>query len=151
MQPQICQDRGLINVGGDLFGATLGGDVLGASQLGSPGIAGKRDQILGDDWYGSARTLGPWRVGGRVDNNLTDDPPAGVVGITACDQESCQRVGDALGSGLKRVSVQMSQRGANLPAILHGPRQFLRGPPRPVVRVIDLSTLPGQCRCTVKP
>jgi hypothetical protein len=38
----------LIDVNSDLFGAPLGGDVLGVGQLRPPTVAGERDQILGD-------------------------------------------------------------------------------------------------------
>jgi hypothetical protein len=98
----------LIDVDGDLFRASLGGDVLGVGQLRSPAIAAERYQILGDDRYGSARAFLPWRVGRRVDDDLPDDSPTGVVGIAPCDQKPRQRVGHPLGAGLGPVDVEMS-------------------------------------------
>jgi hypothetical protein len=98
----------LIDVDGDLFRASLGGDVLGVGQLRPPAVAAERNEILGDDRYRSARAFLPWRVGRRVDDDLPDDSPTGVVGIAARDQEPRERVGHALGSGLGSVDVEMS-------------------------------------------
>ena len=97
----------MIDVDGDLFRASLGGDVLGVGQLRPPAVAAERDQILGDDRYRASRAFLPWRVGRRVDDDLTDDSPTGVMRIAPRDQKPRQRVGHALGFGLGPVDVEM--------------------------------------------
>ena len=79
----------------DLFGAPLGGDVLGVRQLRPPAVAGKRNQILGDDSYRAPRALLPRRVGRRVDHNLTDDSPTSVMRVATRDKKPRQRVGQS--------------------------------------------------------
>ena len=97
----------MIYVRSDLFGAPLGGDVLGVGQLRAPTVAGKGDEILGDDRYRAARALLPWRVGRRVDDNLTDDSPTSVVRVTTRNKKPRERIGHPIGSGLGCVDVQM--------------------------------------------
>ena len=80
-------------MGGDLFGSPLSGDVLGVRQLGPPGGSGKGDEIVGDHRYSSSRALLPWRVRGRIDDDLADGAPAGVMRITTCDKKPRERVG----------------------------------------------------------
>jgi hypothetical protein len=53
--------------------------VLGPGQRCAPAVAGEADEILGDQPYGSPRAFLPRRIGRRVDDNLSDDPPAGVM------------------------------------------------------------------------
>ena len=65
----------------DLFGASLGGDVLCVGQLRPPTVAGECDEVLGDHRYCASRTLLPGRIGRRVDDNLTDDSPTSVMRI----------------------------------------------------------------------
>jgi hypothetical protein len=97
----------LIYVKSDLFGAPLGGDVLGVGQLRPPTVAGKGDEILGDHRYRASRALLPWRVGRRVDDNLTNDSPTSVMGVAARNKKPRERIGHPMGSGLGRVDVQM--------------------------------------------
>jgi hypothetical protein len=97
----------LIYVRSDLFGAPLGSDVLGVGQLRAPTVAAKGDEILGDHRYRASRTLLPWRVGRRVDDNLTDDSPTSVVRVATRNKKSRERIGHPIGSGLGCVDVQM--------------------------------------------
>jgi hypothetical protein len=80
-------------VNSNLFGATLGGDVLSAHQRRSPLGAGKVDEILGYERYRAPRAPLPRGVGRRVDDNLPNDSPAGVVRIAAGDEKPCERLG----------------------------------------------------------
>ena len=92
---------------GDLLGAPLGGDVLGAGQLGAPTVAGERDQILGDHRHRTSRALLPRRIGRRVDDNLTNDPPTSMMGVATRDKKPRERVGYSIGPGLGCVGVEM--------------------------------------------
>jgi hypothetical protein len=130
-------------VGGDLFGPPLSSDVLGVRQLGTPGGASKGNEIVGDHRYSSSRTLLPWRVRGRIDDDLADDPPASVMRITTRDQKTRERVGDPLGLGVGRVDIEMPQRCADVATAIHCPCQISCGPPRSVSRVVDQPTLPA--------
>jgi hypothetical protein len=134
----------LIYVRSDLFRAPLCGDVLGAGQLRAPTVAGKGDEILGDHRYRASRALLPRRVGRRVDDNLTDDSPTGVVRVTTRNKKPRERVGHPVGSGLGCVDVQMPKRGTDLPAVLHRPGQFPRGPPRSASFIVDPPTVLGR-------
>jgi hypothetical protein len=87
----------LVYVGRDLFGSALSGDVLGVRQLRPPGASCEGDQIVGDHRYSASRALLPWRVGCRIDDDLADDSPAGVVRIASRDQKPGKCVGDSLG------------------------------------------------------
>ena len=91
----------------DLFGAPLGGDVLGVGQLRPPTVAGQCDEILGDHRYGASRTLLPRRIGCRVDDNLTDDSPTSVMRVATRNKKPRERVGDSIGSRLGCVDVEM--------------------------------------------
>jgi hypothetical protein len=82
----------LIDVNGDLFDATLGGDMLSARQLRAPTIAGKADEVRGDQRHGAARALLPRRVGRRVDDYLTDDSPSRVVRVAARNEKPGERL-----------------------------------------------------------
>jgi hypothetical protein len=97
----------LIYVRSDLFGAPLGGDVLGVGQLRPPTVAAKGDEILGDHRYRAPRALLPWRVGRRVDDNLTDDSPTSVVRVATRNKKPRECIGHPVGSGLGCVDVQM--------------------------------------------
>jgi hypothetical protein len=78
----------LIYVKSDLFGAPLGGDVLGVGQLRAPTLAGECDEILGNHGYRASRTLLPRRVGRRVDDNLTDDAPTSVMRVATRNEKA---------------------------------------------------------------
>ena len=64
LQTEVGKDGGLIDMSGDLFDAALGGDVLGARQLGAPTEAREADEVLGNQWHGPPRALLPRRIGG---------------------------------------------------------------------------------------
>jgi len=62
LKPEIGDDRGLVDVFGDLLGATLGGDVLRMSQLSPSTLLREAQQITSDQRHGAARALLPRRV-----------------------------------------------------------------------------------------
>ena len=128
----------------DLFGAPLGGDVLGVGQLGPPTVAGERDQIFGDHRYRASGALLPWRIGCRIDDNLTDDPPTSVMRVATRNKKPRERIGQSRGSGLGCVDVEMPKRSTDVPTVIYRPCQFPRGPPRPVSLIVDTSTVLGQ-------
>jgi hypothetical protein len=107
-QPEVGEDCALIHVGSDLLDPPPGGEVLSMSQLHPTRVACKRHEITGNDRYRAPRALLPRRIGGRVDDDLTDDSPAGVVRITARDEKPRERIRHALGSRIGRVAVQMA-------------------------------------------
>lgn len=92
----------------DLFGATLGSDVLSARQRRAPGVARQADQILGHKRHGSPRAFLPRRVRRRVDDNLTDHSPPGVVGVAARNEKPRERLCHPERLGLRAVAVEMS-------------------------------------------
>jgi hypothetical protein len=134
----------LIYVHSDLFGAPLGGDVLGAGQLRPSTVASEGDEILGNHRNRTSRALLPWRVGRRVDDNLTDDSPTSVMRVATRNKKPRERIGDAIGSGLGGVDVQMPERGTDVPAVIYRPGQFLRGPPRLASFIVDPLTVAGR-------
>jgi hypothetical protein len=134
----------LIYVDSDLFGAPLGGDVLGVRQLRPPSVAGERDQILVNDGYRAPRALLPRRIGRRVDHNLTHDSPTSVMRVATRNEKPRQRVGQSRGSGLGCMDVEMPERGTDLAAVIYRPGQFPRAAPRSVSLIVDPSTVPGQ-------
>ena len=91
----------------DLLSASLGGDVLSLGQLRPPTVAGECDQILGDHRYRASRTLLPRRIGRRVDDNLTDDPPTSVMRVATRNKKPRERVGNSIRPGLGCVDVEM--------------------------------------------
>jgi hypothetical protein len=126
-------------VRGNLFGSPLSGDVLGLRQLGPPGGSSKRDEIVGDHRYSASRALLPWRVRGRIDDDLPDGSPAGVMRIATCDKKPRERVGDPLGLRVRRVEIEMSQSRADVATAIHRFCQVLCGSPRSVSRIVDQS------------
>ncbi len=77
---------------GDLFGATLGSDMLSTRQLRAATVASKVDEILGYQRHRASRALFPGRVGRRIDHYLTDDAPTRVVGIATCNEKPGERL-----------------------------------------------------------
>jgi hypothetical protein len=134
----------LINVNGDLLGATLGGDMLGARQRRPPTLAGKPDEILRYQRYRAPRAPLPRRVRRRIDDDLTHDSPTRMVRIATRNEEPGQRLGHPQSSGLGPVTVQVSQCGTHVPAALHCPGELPRSPPRLASFIIDPSTVLGR-------
>lgn len=126
---------------GNLLGATLGGDVLHLHQLRAPTLAGEIQQVLRDQGHGPASASLPRRVRGRVDNDLTDYTPAGVVGVTTGDQEPRQGLSHADGPGFGSVAVEVSQRSANTATVIHGASELDGGPPRFEGCLVDARTM----------
>ena len=98
----------MVYVTGDLLGAALRGDVLCVCELGATALAGKAQQVVGYDRYRTTGTSLPWRIGGGVHHNLTDDSPAVVVRVAAGDEEAGEGFGNSGRSGFGRVSVEMA-------------------------------------------
>ncbi len=128
-------------MGGDLFCSALGGDVLGVQQLRPSGGSSEGDEIVGDHRYGASRALFPRRVGRRIDDHLTDDPPARVMGIAPRDKKARERVGDLWGVGIGRVAIEMTQRRADIAAAVHRPCQVACGWPWSFACSVDLPTV----------
>jgi len=95
-------------VTGDLFGPSLGGDVLSVHQLRAPTVAGEADQVAGDERDGTPGAFLPRRVGGRVDDDLTDHTPTRVMGIAAGNEKPRQRLCHLHRSRFGAMAVQMS-------------------------------------------
>jgi hypothetical protein len=135
----------LINVNGDLLGAALSGDMLGACQRRPPTLAGKPDEILRYQRYRAPRAPLPRRVSGRIDDNLTHDSPASMVRIATRNEKPGQRLGHPQSSGLGPVTVEVPQCGTHVPAALHCPGELPRSPPRLVASfILDPSTVLGR-------
>jgi hypothetical protein len=111
-------------VDGDLLRPPLSGDVLSVGELRAPAIATQIDEILRDERYRASRAFLPGRVGRRVDDNLTDDSPTGVMRVAPRDQKPRERIGHALGFGLGTVDVEMPKRGTDISAVVHRPGQL---------------------------
>jgi hypothetical protein len=130
LEPQVRKDRGLINVTGDLFGATLSGHVLSARQLRSATVACEADQVLSYQRDRPPRAFLPRGVGRRVHNDLTHDSPARMVRIAARDKKSRERLGHPVRPGLGPVAVEMSQCGADATPAINRPGELPRSRPR---------------------
>jgi hypothetical protein len=128
----------------DLFDAALGGNVLSAGQLGAPTVAGQTDEILGHQRYGAPRTLRPRGVGRRIDYNLADDPPTSVVRITSRNEKPGESLGHPYSPRLGPVAVQVTERGADVTAVVHRPGEFPRCPPGLLSYIVDPPTVLGR-------
>ena len=115
---------------GDLLGATDRGDVLGPEERGTAALAGQRQQVFGDQRDGPARALLPRRVSCGIHDDLTHDPPAGVMGLAAVDEKAGQRLGDDRRASIGAVYVQVTQRLGDAAAVLNCPRDLARRAPR---------------------
>lgn len=93
---------------GDLFDATLGGDVLSAHELGAATVTGKADEILGYQRHRTSRALLPGSVGRRVDNDLADHAPTRVVRIATCNEKPSERLRHPLRFGFGPVTVEVT-------------------------------------------
>lgn len=136
----------MIDVHGDLLGAALGGDVLGTRQRSAPVVAGEVHQVVGDQPHSSPRAFLPRCIGRGVHDNLTHDPPAGVVGVAAGDEKPGQSLGDSGRSRLGAMAVEMSERGADTTTVLHCPGELTWGPARLFSVIVDPFTVLGAWR-----
>jgi hypothetical protein len=98
----------LINVTGDLFGATLSGYMLSARQLRSATVAREADQVLSYQRHRPPRTFLPWGVGCRVHNDLSNGSPARMVRITSRDKKSRERLCHPVRPRFGPVAVEVS-------------------------------------------
>jgi hypothetical protein len=142
-QPQIREDHGLIDVNGDLFGAALGGDMLGARQRCPAPVTGQPDEIARYQRYRAPRALLPGRVSRRINDNLADHSPTRMVRIAPRNEKPGQRVGDPHSFRLRPVSIQVPQCGTHVPAALHRAGELPRRPPRLASFIVDLFTVLG--------
>jgi hypothetical protein len=108
----------LIDVNGDLFGAALGGDMLGAHQRRPATITGKPDEIVRYQRYRASRALLPRRVSGRINDDLADHAPTRMVRIATRNEKPGQRVRYRHSSRLRPMGIQVPQRSADVPAVL---------------------------------
>ena len=135
----------MINVTGDLFGATLSGDVLSACQLRSATVAREADQVLRYQWHRPPRAFLPGGVGRRVHHDLTHDAPARMVRIAARDKKSRERLCHPVRPGLGPVAVEMSQCGADATPVINRPGELPRSRPRLASVIVDpCSVLAGR-------
>ena len=95
-----------------------------------PRSPARADEVLGDQPHGSPRAFLPRRIGRGVDDDLTHDPPAGVVGVTAGHEKPCERLGDPGRSRIGAVAVEMAERRAHATAGLDRPRDLAGGSAR---------------------
>jgi hypothetical protein len=133
-------------VHGDLLGAALGGDVLGTRQRSAPVVAGEVHQVVGDQPHGSPRAFLPRCIGRGIHDNLTYDPPAGVVGVAAGDEKPGQSFGDSGRAGLSAVAVEMPERGPDTATVLYGPGELTWGSAGLFILIVDLFTVLGAWR-----
>ncbi len=134
----------MIDVNGDLLGATLGSDMLSTHQRGSAAVPGKPDQILRNQRYRTPRTFLPGSVTRRIDDRLTNDPPSSMVRITTRNQKACERLRHLESFRLCPMTIQVPQRGSHFTAVLHRPGQIPRAPPRLASFVVDACTVPSR-------
>jgi hypothetical protein len=134
----------LINVNGDLFGTALSGNMLSARQLRAPTLASKADEVLGHQRYRAPRAFLPWRVGRRVDDDLTHDSPPRVVRIATRNEKPRERLRHPHRPWLGSVAVQVPQCGTHVTAVLYRPGELTGSPPRLLSFIVDRSTVLGQ-------
>ena len=120
----------MINVTGDLFGATLSGHMLGARQLRSATVAREGDQVLSYQRHRPPRAFLPRSVGGRVHDDLTHDSPSRVVRIATRDEKARERLRHTVRPGLGSVAIEMPQRRADAAPVINRPRELPRSHPR---------------------
>jgi hypothetical protein len=120
IESQIGEDRCMVEVTGDLFGAAAGGEMLRAVERRASLLGREVQQILGHLWDGAPRALLPRRVGGGIDDHLAHDAPARVVGLAASDQKPRQGLGEDGGVGLGAARVKVPQCFADVAAISNG-------------------------------
>jgi hypothetical protein len=130
LEPEVGEHRSLIDVTGDLLRAALGSDVLGAPERRATTLTGQVQQITSDERHCPAGTLLPWRVGGRIHHDLTNDTPARVMGVAASDEEARERLGNGYCPRLGSVAVEMAQCGAHVAPVVNRSRELHCGPPR---------------------
>jgi hypothetical protein len=120
----------LINVTGDLLGATLSGYMLSARQLRSAPAAREADQVLSYQRHRPPRTFLPWCVGRRVHNDLTNGPPARMVRITSRDKKSRERLCHPVRPRFGPVAVEVSQCGTDATPVINRASELPRSRPR---------------------
>jgi hypothetical protein len=91
----------------DLFGTTLGSDMLSTRQLRPATVASKADEIRGYQRHRASRALLPGRVGRRIDHYLTDDAPTRVVGIATGNEKPGERFRHPQRSRLRPMTVEV--------------------------------------------
>ncbi len=128
----------------DLLSATLGSDVLSARQLRAPTVARQADEVLSHERDRPPRAFLPRRVGRRVDDYLTYDPPTGVVRIAARHEKPGERLCHPQRSRFGPVAVEMSQCGPDATTVLDRPCELPRTHPRLAESIVDRSTVQVQ-------
>jgi hypothetical protein len=118
----------MVEMAGDLLGAAAGGEVLGAVQRRAPFLGREVQEILGHLGHRAPRALLPRRVGRGVNDDLTHDAPARVMGLAASDEEARERFGEDGRVRLGASRIQVTQRFADVAAISNGARELTRGP-----------------------
>ncbi len=130
LEPEVGKHRSLIDVTGDLLRTALGSDVLGAPELRAATLTREVQEITGDERHRPAGTPLPRCVGGRIHHDLTNDPPARVMGVAASDEKARKRLGNGGCTRLGSVAVEMAQCGAHVASVVHRSRELHSSPPR---------------------
>jgi hypothetical protein len=108
LESQVGKDRGLIHMPGDLLDPAPCRDVLSARKRSTPRDLSEIDQVLRDQWHSTPRALLPRSVRGRIDDNLTEDSPTGVVRIAPRDEKPAERLGHPLRFRLSPMAVKVA-------------------------------------------
>jgi hypothetical protein len=82
----------LIDMHGDLLGAALSGEMLGARQRRPAGLPGQPNEIIGDQRYRAPRASLPGRISHRINHDLTHHSPPRVVRVATGYEKSSERV-----------------------------------------------------------
>ena len=113
-----------------LFGTTLSGYMLSASQLRSAAVACEADQVISHQRHRPPRAFLPRGVGRRVHNDLTHDSPARMMRIAARDKKSRERLCHLVRPGSGRVAVEVSQCGPDATPVINRSGELPRSRPR---------------------
>jgi hypothetical protein len=104
--------------------------MLGPGERRAAAFADQAQEVLGDLGHRPPGAPLPRGVGGRVDDDLTDDPPTLVMGFAAGDEEVGKRLRDDDAPRLGSMDVQMTEGLRDSPAASDRPGELVGRPPR---------------------
>src|SRR4051794_16466887 len=107
VETQLGEDRGVVDIGGELFSATLRGGVLDAHQTRVPVFGRDPQQVLADGGDRAPCALLPRRIGRGLHDDLADDSPARVARFAARNEKPSQRVREDRAVRLRAVGIEM--------------------------------------------
>jgi hypothetical protein len=140
----------------DLLSATLSGEMLSTGERHASTLLRSAQQVNRYERNRPARAFLPWRISSRIHDNLADGAPTRMVGVTASDQESSERLCHTERLRFRSVAVKMTQRVTHTAPVIDRSGQLNRGLSRFVYLSFDTCTLlsPGfqiWARRTVRP